>query len=256
MSDEALREIQLNGKQLVFLFMAATVVAVVIFLCGVMVGRGVRAPISEQVEAASATPADPTLTGDAKPAPGGDDSASAAPSEKPLYPNRFDNQAPPPDTFDEAEDPTSPSVAAASKGARDSRAPKTPAIAANPTPPATSAPSPSKPAVAAPSPAVKAVTSGATAPAPGNPAGTRVAAPTEPTGNGYVVQVAATKQRTEAETIAKRLVNKGYQAYVTTPASGPTMYRVRVGKFSDRKEADRIAGRLQREEQFKPWVTR
>ena len=41
MSDEGFREIQLNGKQLVFLFMAATVVSVVIFLCGVLVGRGV-----------------------------------------------------------------------------------------------------------------------------------------------------------------------------------------------------------------------
>ena len=41
--DDAFHEIQLNGKQLVFLFMAATVVSVVIFLCGVLVGRGVRA---------------------------------------------------------------------------------------------------------------------------------------------------------------------------------------------------------------------
>ena len=41
-TDEGFREIQLNGKQLVFLFMAATVVSVVIFLCGVLVGRGVR----------------------------------------------------------------------------------------------------------------------------------------------------------------------------------------------------------------------
>ena len=38
--DEGFHEIQLNGKQLVFLFMAATVIVVVIFLCGVMVGRG------------------------------------------------------------------------------------------------------------------------------------------------------------------------------------------------------------------------
>ena len=37
-TDEGFREIQLNGKQLVFLFMAATVVSVVIFLCGVLVG--------------------------------------------------------------------------------------------------------------------------------------------------------------------------------------------------------------------------
>ncbi len=41
--DDAFREIQLNGKQLVFLFMVATVFSVVIFLCGVFVGRGVRA---------------------------------------------------------------------------------------------------------------------------------------------------------------------------------------------------------------------
>jgi hypothetical protein len=37
-ANEGVHEIQLNGKQLVFMFMAVTVVAVVIFLCGVMVG--------------------------------------------------------------------------------------------------------------------------------------------------------------------------------------------------------------------------
>ncbi len=42
MSDEGFREIQLNGKQLIFLFMAVTVVLVVTFLFGVLVGRGVR----------------------------------------------------------------------------------------------------------------------------------------------------------------------------------------------------------------------
>ena len=41
-SDDGFHEIQLSGKQLVFLFMATTVVSVVIFLCGVLVGRGVR----------------------------------------------------------------------------------------------------------------------------------------------------------------------------------------------------------------------
>ncbi len=43
MSDDGFREIQLSGKQLVFLFMATTVVSVAIFLCGVLVGRGVGA---------------------------------------------------------------------------------------------------------------------------------------------------------------------------------------------------------------------
>ena len=34
-------ELQLNNKQLVFFFMAAVAIAVVVFLCGVLVGRGV-----------------------------------------------------------------------------------------------------------------------------------------------------------------------------------------------------------------------
>lgn len=42
MSDQGFHEIQLSGKQLVFLFMSAVVLAVVIFLLGVAVGRSVR----------------------------------------------------------------------------------------------------------------------------------------------------------------------------------------------------------------------
>jgi cell division protein FtsN len=34
------------------------------------------------------------------------------------------------------------------------------------------------------------------------------------------------------------------------------VYRVRVGKYGTRREAESIAERLQKEEQFKPWVTR
>src|SRR5688572_11735974 len=65
MADEGFREIQLDGKQLVFLFMAATVVSVVVFLLGVMVGRNVRLP-APAIAAASTDPsvdptADPTV---------------------------------------------------------------------------------------------------------------------------------------------------------------------------------------------------
>ena len=52
--DDGFHEIQLNGKQLVFLFMAATVVSVVIFLCGVFVGRGVRAERNSTIADAGA----------------------------------------------------------------------------------------------------------------------------------------------------------------------------------------------------------
>jgi cell division protein FtsN len=33
-------------------------------------------------------------------------------------------------------------------------------------------------------------------------------------------------------------------------------YRVRVGKFKTKREAEAVAARLQKEEQFKPWITR
>jgi len=44
MTDREFREIQLSGKQIVFLVMSAVVVAVVIFLLGVAVGRDLRGP--------------------------------------------------------------------------------------------------------------------------------------------------------------------------------------------------------------------
>ena len=55
--DDGFHEIQLSGKQLVFLCMATTVVSIVIFLCGVLVGRGVR-PVEAVAEAAAVAPAD------------------------------------------------------------------------------------------------------------------------------------------------------------------------------------------------------
>src|SRR5436190_73889 len=77
-TEDGFHEIQLNGKQLVFLFMAATVVSVVIFLCGVLVGRGVRA------ERAVTTPENTTATIEPAPAtpavtPAGSDPTAAAP---------------------------------------------------------------------------------------------------------------------------------------------------------------------------------
>ena len=71
------------------------------------------------------------------------------------------------------------------------------------------------------------------------------------------MQVAALNARPEADAIAKRLTAKGYAAYVLPPPSGtPQVYRVRIGKFSTRGEAETIAAKLQKEEQFKPWITR
>ena len=75
----------------------------------------------------------------------------------------------------------------------------------------------------------------------------------EPPGTGFVVQVAAVRQRGDADTIALRLSAKGYPAFVTTAGAN---FRVRVGKYNDRREAESVAGRLEREERFTPWITR
>ncbi|HET9363291.1 MAG TPA: SPOR domain-containing protein, partial [Vicinamibacterales bacterium] len=80
---------------------------------------------------------------------------------------------------------------------------------------------------------------------------------TEPKGDGFVVQVAAVQSRSEADAIAHRLSSKGFPSFVSTPGSGaPRVYRVRVGKYKDKREAVGVARRLEQEEQFKPWITR
>ena len=83
------------------------------------------------------------------------------------------------------------------------------------------------------------------------------ACPAEPAGPGFAIQLAALGKRDEADGIARRLTGKGYPAYVMTPEAGaPAVFRVRVGKFKDRREAEVVAARLQKEEQFKPWIVR
>lgn len=83
MSEHEVHEIQLNGKQLVFMFMAATVVSVVIFLCGVMVGRGVRLPDADVLAANTGIPIDPAAAVDvagSAPAPVADPAPAPAPA--------------------------------------------------------------------------------------------------------------------------------------------------------------------------------
>ncbi|MGE0461124.1 MAG: SPOR domain-containing protein, partial [Vicinamibacterales bacterium] len=121
---------------------------------------------------------------------------------------------------------------------RSANEPEPPPAKAERAAPASPAPSP---AVAAPAAAAPAVS----------------AAPAEPGGGGLAIQVAAVKERVDADRIANRLIGKGYKAYVVTPAAGtPPVYRVRVGKFKEQREADSVAARLKKEEQFSPWIVR
>lgn len=249
--DEGFHEIQLNGKQLVFLFMAATVVSVVIFLCGVLVGRGVKAQLSVAGDAVpESSIAETTPTQQAAPAAApaaGSDPTTAPPppaADELSYFNRLEKSSAPPEQLKTEKGGAKPT---------ERREAPSPAPVAERTPPPAPAPAaaavkPVQEPVPTPAPAPPAVAPAAPAPA---------AAAAEPGGQGFAVQIAALNVRSEADAIAKRLSSKGYTAYVLTPPSGtPSVFRVRVGKFTTRREAESVAAKLQKEEQFKPWVTR
>ena len=59
------------------------------------------------------------------------------------------------------------------------------------------------------------------------------------------------------DVIVKRFSSKGYVVYVEQFLNGiGTVFRVRIGTFRTKREAETIAAKLQKEEQIKPWVTR
>jgi cell division septation protein DedD len=63
--------------------------------------------------------------------------------------------------------------------------------------------------------------------------------------------------RGEADALAQRLIGKSYKAYVVPPAPGaPALFRVRVGKFKEQREADQVVAKLKKEEKFDPWIVR
>jgi cell division septation protein DedD len=243
-SDDGFREIQLNGKQLVFLFMATTIVAVVIFLCGVMVGRGVRgAPVPAGAESAAVAPAGDLNAVPDTQAPGRG-TATVAPATTPPPPppddlgsgSRADSGKPADQTADAAPAPAAGTPPGENAAVEKSAANK---------PIATAATTAQRPTPQASVPA----------PVAGTPPATAV--PSEPPGDGIPVQVGAYLEKGQAETVARHLLAQGYTAYIMPPPASGGMFRVRVGKFKERREAEAVLRRLVQEEQFKQaWIPR
>ncbi len=252
MSDEGFHEIQLNGKQLVFLFMATTVVVVVVFLCGVLVGRGVKA--DRVMAAAEVSAAGPASVAAESPAPPAAAPATApqAPADADLsYYKRLETDSTPKEEL-KANDSDSdrPTPAAAPAAPKPSTAEtKAPAVIWKSAPPERTKPAPPP---SAPAPAAAKTSAPVAAKSAAAPAGAA-----EMADDGFAVQIAALRERSDAEAIVKRLSTRGYQAYVVNPGAGQApVYRVRVGKFKNRRDAEEAATKLAKEEQFKPWIIR
>ena len=204
-----------SAKQLVFLAIMATVVAVVVFLCGVLVGRGVPLRRAQEATASDVFPGGSVqIAGDG---------ASASPV---------------------AEDgDTSSALADLSYFERlNGTDPVQEADALQQEDPAESAPDGT-------------AIGGASAASP--PASSTVAeADPEPTAPTFVLQVTALRERDQADQVAEGLVASGYPAFVVAPADDApvVVFRVRVGPYDDRAEAEAAGRRLEAEERLRPWV--
>jgi cell division septation protein DedD len=237
-ADDGFHEIQLSGKQVVFAFMLTTAAAVFIFLLGVQVGRNAKTTVrADEPETAATSPvsaAQPPAPAPVAGTPGGEPPAPAADADLD-YSKRLESDKPLPEKLNAKAN----SEAAA------------PAPAAQPNIP---------PAVAATKDTTKdargtAKETKASAaedhPAPEKPAAASAARP-----GVWVVQLVALKDRGAAAAVVQRLSAKGYPAFIVNPAPGaPAIYRVQVGRYDDRREAEQIARRLEKEEQFKPWIS-
>jgi len=260
--DDGFHEIQLNGKQLVFLGMATTLVSVVIFLCGVLVGRGVKpldmvaqaagpqafdTPVTSSVAPgaiATPAPAPPATPGPAGAGTGAAAAAAATGSAGDTEPTPLgdepDPSAPAPATDVAAAAPAKPAAvepkAAPKVEPRETPAPK---------------PAPK------PAPVQASATPAPVAPAP-KPTPVPVATAAPSTSGGQIaVQVGAFATRKEADALAKKLSGRGYAVYVMNPTGdGKKVYRVRVGNYGTADEAQRVSARLTEQENLKPWITR
>jgi cell division protein FtsN len=220
MSDQEFHEIHLSMKQIVFLFMAAVIVAVGVFLLGISFGRGVRG--SAVAEAVGSVPSDTTVN--AVPPP-----TDPKPADL-TYHNALQGQPTPTPTPEPVQPDTKP--------APTPTASPSPA-ASTPTPtPAPPTPTPERTPTPTPTPAAAKADNGRAAGAPA----------TSPSGR-YSLQVGLYTTKASADRVAGELKNKRFPASViTAPANTPgPRFRVVVGQYATRADADKVIALLKKE---------
>jgi cell division septation protein DedD len=118
------------------------------------------------------------------------------------------------------------------------------------------APTPSRPPASARTPPVPAATparaAASTAKAPKE---TREPEPAVSRGS-MVIQVFSSSDRAQADRIRKQLVGGGQKAYLSpVEVAGHTMYRVRIGPFSSRPDAQKVADKVRKSYKLDTWIT-
>jgi cell division septation protein DedD len=249
-------EIQLNNKQLVFFFMAAVAIAVVVFLCGVMVGRGVRdatlaasgtsiisGPGASRSTQSAVAPADvrqeldfpQRLEADEAESQLEGETAQEAQTAQPAQPGRLARGRRAATRQAESPEASNPETLVASVTTKTEPTQTPDALTETTRPrnqPATEVPAPPK---------------------------AEASTTAEPTLIGsergaFTIQVVALKTQEAADSLVNRLREARYRAYVE-PGVSAGLYRVRVGRFDSRAEAEQVSAKLRDVEKFKPYIT-
>lgn len=225
-------EVQLNNKQLVFFFMAAVAISVVLFLCGVMVGRGVR-------DATLAAGGNSIMS---KPPVGQSMKITVPPADvrRELdFPKRLEAEKVDAELQSPASNPEK--LLASVKKSRKTRKATEPSAGAGSNTEAEK----------------QASAKSNKSRSPSTP--TKRAVSTDPGVIGaeqgaFTIQVVALRTEEAAASLVKRLKDASYRAYLE-PGGSAGLFRVRVGRFESRVRAEQVAVQLREVEKFKPYIT-
>ena len=213
-------EIALTNRQVLVAFVILLVCVMAAFFAGIWVGRGSPAAATDGPQEAVA---EPTPTGQPEELAFFNDGESGT-STTPATDR--------PDLQELARNPRQGTTLAEDLGVKDA-----PRAGASPAPAA-----PGGEPEAPPGP-------GAEPSAP--PAATATAAPTAPAG-ALFIQVLSSRDELQARRLETRMRAAGYKAFLS-PA-GP-MFRVRIGPFAARPEAETAAAKARREFRVDTWIT-
>lgn len=213
-------EIALTNRQVLVAFVLILGSVFGAFLCGVWVGKGSGGLLARELDAA-----------------GGDAAAQADPLAdlesfrffSDTEPKAGEEQLRKPDLSRLLEEPRADTTLAEDVGA-----------AAEPAPaPASSAPPP--PAAAPPPPAA--------APRPAPPESPAV-------GEGFIVQVFTSHDHEQAGKIRSQLEKAGFETFIAPiEKDGETLFRVRIGPFAERAQAERAERKVKARFKLDTWVT-
>lgn len=241
-NDQSYYEIALTNRQAIFFFVFLLVFVLLVFLSGVWVGRSGQKELLEKARleaAASASQIELAGIPEVQIGPGG------RAGEEPASPPDLSSLEPP--------RPAGPTTLAQDVGAENGatgpgeRAEPSPEAAAEPAqaPAAVPEPPPSRPEPAPAEP-----------PRPA-PAAETTPAPTPAASGNFVIQVFSTKEESQAKKVLADLKGAGFKAFMSPVKVGAsTMYRVRIGPFAQRGQADQTAAKVKEKfRRFETWVT-